>query len=70
MVQRFIALGLEKGEPLPIELPYPQLQISPSSVNATLNRLSLSKSDELILALCPGSEFGPSNNGQRIITQI
>lgn len=60
MVQRFIALGLEKGEPLPIELPYPQLQISPSSVNATLNRLSLSKSDELILALCPGSEFGPS----------
>ena len=60
MIQRFVALGLEKSEPLPIELPYPQLQISVSSVDATLNRFSLSKPDKLILALCPGSGFGPS----------
>lgn len=60
MIQRFIALGLEKDEPLPTELPYPQLQILVSSVDTTLNRLSLSKPDALILALCPGSEFGPS----------
>ena len=60
MIQRFIALGLEKDELLPIELPYPQLQISASSVDTTLNRFSLLKPDALILALCPGSEFGPS----------
>ena len=60
MVQRFIALGLEKDEPMPVELPYPQLKISESSVDTTLNRLSLSKPNALILALCPGSEFGPS----------
>ena len=60
MIQRFIALGLEKGESLPVELPHPQLQVSVSSVDTTLNRLSLSKPDALILALCPGAEFGPS----------
>lgn len=60
MIQRFIALGLEKDEPLPIELPHPQLHILASSVYTALNRLSLSKPNALILALCPGSEFGPS----------
>ncbi|WP_244670063.1 lipopolysaccharide heptosyltransferase II [Coxiella endosymbiont of Amblyomma nuttalli] len=60
MIQRIMILGLKKGEPLPIKLPYPQLQISASSVDTTLNRLSLSKKDTPILALCPGAEFGPS----------
>ncbi|MBT8506431.1 lipopolysaccharide heptosyltransferase II [Coxiella-like endosymbiont of Rhipicephalus sanguineus] len=59
MIQRFIALGLEKGESLPDELPHPELQISESNVNTTLHRFSLS-ADTPILSLCPGAEFGPS----------
>lgn len=59
MIQRFIALGLEKGENLPDKLPYPRLQVLDSNVKVTLDRFSLSV-DAPILALCPGAEFGPS----------
>jgi heptosyltransferase II len=58
MVERFIALGLEKNEQLPKPLSLPQLQISPEKLNATLNRLKISLSSKKVLALCPGAEYG------------
>lgn len=59
MIQRFIALGLEKGESLSDKFFYPELKISKSNVNTTLHQFSLS-AETPILALCPGAEFGPS----------
>ena len=59
MIQRFISLGLKKDEPFPSELQKPELRISESNLNTTLNSFSLSV-QRPILALCPGSEFGPS----------
>ncbi len=49
MVQRFVALGLSKNEPLPEKLPWPELQVRHSRV-----------SGNPILAICPGAEFGPA----------
>ncbi|MFW0094550.1 MAG: lipopolysaccharide heptosyltransferase II [Coxiella endosymbiont of Haemaphysalis qinghaiensis] len=59
MIQRFIALGLKRDEPFPAEFRQPELRISESNLNTTLNGFSLS-AQRPILALCPGGEFGPS----------
>ncbi|MDQ5909020.1 MAG: heptosyltransferase [Pseudomonadota bacterium] len=56
-VQRFVALGLDPGEPLPQELPRPALTVNPAGVESALNRLGLSYQQRL-LALCPGAEYG------------
>ncbi len=56
-VQRFVALGLEFGEPLPQELPRPALTVDPSTAESALHRLGLSYPQQL-LALCPGAEYG------------
>jgi heptosyltransferase-2 len=57
MVQRFVALGQERGEPIPTELPAPQLQVDRQRAEACRNRFGLDP-DRPILALCPGAEFG------------
>lgn len=57
MVQRFVALALAPGAPLPDPLPRPQLETDPESVQTTLHVLDLRKIAP-VLALCPGAEFG------------
>lgn len=59
-VQRFVALGLEAGAPLPHPLPHPSLTVSTRGVKQTLDNLELRKPDTPLLVLCPGAEFGPA----------
>ncbi|MCD6039884.1 MAG: rfaF [Gammaproteobacteria bacterium] len=60
MIERFMALGLERDEPLPRDYPLPELQISSTSQTAALTRHQLAHPEQPILALCPGAEFGPA----------
>lgn len=60
MIQRFIALGLNKDQALPNPLPYPKLLVKEELIPATLEKLGLDPAKGPILALCPGAEFGPS----------
>lgn len=57
-VKRFVALGLEKGEPLP-EVPYPALSISPENQRAVMLKLGLDDRRPVI-AMMPGAEYGPA----------
>ncbi|MCB1614671.1 MAG: lipopolysaccharide heptosyltransferase II [Pseudomonadales bacterium] len=57
MVERFIALGLPKGEPMPAQLPHPALQTTPANVLFVRKHFSLND-DRPVLILCPGAEFG------------
>ena len=59
MVERFVALGLPAGSPLPVQLPRPRLQVRPEALAAAMQRLQLDASRP-VLALCPGAEYGPS----------
>jgi len=65
-VQRFVALGLEKGAAVrSVEsIPAPKLVVDPSSAQAVLdqNQLNIIKNGtaKKVLVLCPGAEFGPS----------
>ena len=70
MVERFIALGLEPHEILPIEY----LLAWNYSFHLRLWRIlkpsSTYSCDTTILVLCPGAEFGQPSNGQKIIMRI
>lgn len=55
-VKRFVALGLQPGEPLP-PIPEPRLRISPATQQAALERLALDTARPVI-ALMPGAEYG------------
>ena len=60
MAERFVALGLEKEEALPGNLPRPALHSSSESVSHSLQRVGLSQPERPVLGLCPGAEFGAS----------
>lgn len=57
MVERFIALALAPGEPLPDPLPYPRLDVSEAARGEVALRLQLDLSRP-VMVLCPGAEFG------------
>ncbi len=57
MVQRFAALGIDRGEPLPEPLPEPHLVVDPEAAQRCRQELGLIPGMP-ILALCPGAEFG------------
>jgi heptosyltransferase II len=59
MAQRYAALGLERGQTLPGELPRPHLTVDETQRQATLASLGLSGVDRAV-ALCPGAEYGPA----------
>jgi heptosyltransferase-2 len=59
-VQRFAALGLDAGQPLPDRLPEPHLETEANSVTESLNAVGLATPGSPVLALCPGAEFGPA----------
>jgi heptosyltransferase-2 len=59
MPQRYAALGLDRGKALPAALPQPRLETSSAKRAQTLYALGL-RTDERIVALCPGAEYGPA----------
>jgi heptosyltransferase II len=59
MIERFMALGLPPGAPLPRPYPTPRLEVDPDNRRRLLEALELSLSGG-VLALCPGAEFGPA----------
>jgi heptosyltransferase-2 len=60
MVQRFVALAHPAGTvPAPSECPNPKLEVDASALPALMEKYQLS-SDQPLLALCPGAEFGPA----------
>ncbi len=58
-VDRFLALGLPNGAPLP-ELPSLRFHVSQDAQEACRDRFSLKHSAAPILALCPGAAYGPA----------
>ena len=59
MAQRYAALGLERGETLPPELPAPHLVVDETQRLATLSALGIDSAARAV-ALCPGAEYGPA----------
>ncbi|WP_142811144.1 lipopolysaccharide heptosyltransferase II [Tepidiphilus olei] len=59
-VQRFVALGLPPGAPLPDPLPRPSLIASPGGALQALHCLGREQPDRPVLGLCPGAEYGPA----------
>ena len=57
-VKRFVALGIEPGEPLP-EAPRPALRVAPEKQRAVMERLGLAGTAPAV-ALMPGAEYGPA----------
>ena len=62
LVQRYAALALPAGTPLPEELPAARLVVDEVSRDRTLLRLGLAADGGTrpIAALCPGAEYGPA----------
>ncbi|MCZ6731666.1 MAG: lipopolysaccharide heptosyltransferase II [Gammaproteobacteria bacterium] len=59
-VDTYIALGLEKGEPMPTSIPHPTLNASRSDAHAALTRLGQKVPAGPVLGMCPGAEYGPA----------
>jgi heptosyltransferase-2 len=57
-VDRFIALGMEQGQPNPEFLPQPSLTTSRQQGLAALAKLGHRAPRSPVLALCPGAEYG------------
>ena len=58
-VKRFVALGLDKGEPLPATLPNPALAVSQDKQQKAMRELGIA-TDRRIVAMMPGAEYGPA----------
>lgn len=58
MIERFMALALQDGAPLPEPYPLPRLEADQAGAAALTERFGLAGSG--ITALCPGAEFGPA----------
>jgi len=60
MVQRFLALGIDQDVVMEKDEYRPLLQVSESSFTDTRTKFNITISDQPIIALCPGAEFGSS----------
>ncbi len=60
MIERFMALGLDAGAPLPQPYPKPSFDISSDDLVDALEKHHLLVPQRPMLALAPGAEFGPS----------
>lgn len=58
LVQQYYSLGLHKLDEIPAKIPYPELCIDMQQRQMTLEILGVKLSDQLIIALCPGAEYG------------
>ena len=59
MVEQYLALGLEDDQELPADYPFPHLQVDKDQAHQLAKELQLS-TEQPILALAPGAEFGSS----------
>ncbi len=58
-VERFVTLGLAKGEALPTQIPNPALVANSAAALTVLNKLNLAyNAQSKTLGLCPGAEYG------------
>ena len=57
-VERFVTLGLEKNQPLPIKLPQPSLIANEQNGLNCLKKLGVNQPNVNVLGLCPGAEYG------------
>lgn len=57
-VERFVNLGLAKGQNLPVNIPNPAMLANQANAQTTLNKLGLPQPDAKVLGLCPGAEYG------------
>lgn len=57
MVQRFVALAMDPGMAVPVQLPEPRLVVDPRAAEQCRSKVGL-LTGLPILALCPGAEFG------------
>jgi heptosyltransferase-2 len=60
MIERFMALGIPARGTLGSPYPLPSLTFSTASQDAALANHQLQRSNQPVLALCPGAEFGPA----------
>ena len=58
-VKRFVALGLDNTEPLPIPLPDPSLTVSEENQTRVIRDLGLG-TERPVIAMMPGAEYGPA----------
>jgi len=58
-VKRFVALGLDKDEPLPAVLPDPALTVSAENQARVIRDLGVS-TERPVIAMMPGAEYGPA----------
>lgn len=59
-VQRYVALGMERGAALPpAEISKPHLRVDPQNQQVLLQKFALNR-DAPIVAMMPGAEYGPS----------
>ena len=58
-VQRFVALGLEKGAPLAPQIPQPRLRVDEQNRRQVLDILGLDTKAPIV-AMMPGAEYGPA----------
>jgi heptosyltransferase II len=57
-VERFVALGLGKGQNLPEDIPNPQINSAPEAAWILASRHGVLNKNSKVLGLCPGAEFG------------
>ena len=57
-VERFVALGLPENAALPASLPQPALLADPKHANTLLTKLNIPDTQQPVLGLCPGAEYG------------
>ena len=58
-VQRYVSLGLDKGESLPNPIPSPALRVDSKKQHIALEKFGLN-TNKPVIAFCPGAEFGPA----------
>jgi heptosyltransferase-2 len=56
-IDRFVALALAPGEPMP-DVPAPRLSVPAAEIEAALAALGLDRPATRLLAICPGAEYG------------
>lgn len=59
MVERFAQLAERAADKIPQPLSNPELKVTSSQVNETLNKLGLT-CDKPVAVFCPGAEYGPA----------
>ncbi|HKT32949.1 MAG TPA: lipopolysaccharide heptosyltransferase II [Gammaproteobacteria bacterium] len=58
-VQRYVSLGVERGDSLPPPVPHPALRVDTQNQKALLDKLGLNR-DRPVIAFMPGAEYGPA----------